>query len=74
MKVECPCGEWHDFSPTMCLMVIDGFVKGDLQVVTGKSGVTVQCLDIAMTPERIKDFERRYPGHRVVAKKEDENG
>jgi len=55
-------------------MVIDGFVKGDLQVVTGKSGVTVQCLDIAMTPERIKDFERRYPGHRVVAKKEDENG
>lgn len=74
MKLSCPCGQWHDLSPTMLLMVVDAFVHGDLQSVSGKYGITVACVEDAFTDERVAEFHRKYPGNNVKAKTGENSG
>ena len=42
-------------------MVVDAFVQGDMQTLTD-NGIATKCLLHAITPERLKEFRRKYPG------------
>lgn len=65
MKIECPCGKYHDMTPTALMVVIQAFQEGDLQKIEGRKGIMALCMLQALTEERVTAMQFRYPGRRI---------
>lgn len=53
-------------SPTTLALVVSAYADGDLQTI-GKKGVEPLCILVALTPERIEEFKRKYQGNSLTA-------
>ena len=81
MKIECNpgCGQWHDMTPTALMVAISAFQEGELQRVQGHGGIVPLCLLMALTEERVRAMQFRYPGRTIkvetyVSYGEDDSG
>ncbi len=64
MVVECPCGDFHNMTPTAMIVVIRSYQKGELQRVT-KSGIYPTCMEEAFSNENVAFIQQRYEGRGI---------
>lgn len=66
MKLQCPCGKWHDMSPTALAIVVSAFARGDMQRVTDK-GIRVFCFRSAFTSITAKHMARSIKPNQTIS-------